>query len=94
MIFERCKRLGPFCGEIAPFLENVYFMAAVLDPVFACHWIDIDIVGDDKIQTSRARISTRQMIEELVVEEAERTIRTSDILIEPSTGATSPSTSI
>ena len=65
-IFES-EMLGPFCGKIAPFLENVYFMSAVLDPVFACHWIDMDVVDGDEIQTNRARSSTRQMIEELVV---------------------------
>ena len=88
--------LGPFCREIAPFSENVYFMAVVVDPVFACHWMDIDVVGNDEIQTSQAHSSTRQMVEELVVEEAKRTnrIRSGDILIEPSAGTTSSSTDI
>ena len=36
-IFNKCEMLGPFCNEIAPFSENVYFMVGVLDPVFACH---------------------------------------------------------
>ena len=46
--------LSPFGGEIAPFSKNGYFMAAVIDPVFACHWIYMymDVVGGDKIQTN------------------------------------------
>ena len=31
-IIEKCKMLGPFYDEMIPFSENVYFMAAVLDP--------------------------------------------------------------
>ena len=31
-IIEECKMLGPFYDEKIPFSENVYFMAAVLDP--------------------------------------------------------------
>ena len=49
VFFDRCKMLGTFCGEISPFSENVYFMAAALDPVLVCHWIDTDVVGDDEI---------------------------------------------
>ena len=39
-IFEKCKMFSPFCDETVLFSENVYFMAAVLNPVFACHWVD------------------------------------------------------
>ena len=69
-------------------------MAAVLDSTFSCHWIDMDVVGGDEIQTNRARSSTRQIIEELIVKEAERTIGTCDILMELSTSAMSSSMSI
>ena len=93
-IFEKCKMLGPFGGEMVPFSENVYFMAAVLDPVFACHWIDVDVVCDDEEQTNRARSSTRRMLEELVVKEAEKAIGTCDVAMDPSTGAASSSMSI
>ena len=72
-IFEKCKMLSPFCGESAPFSDNLYFVAAVLDPVFACHWIDVDVVGCDELQTNQVRSSTKQMIEQLVIKEAERT---------------------
>ena len=54
----------------------------------------MDVVGSDEIQTNRARSSTRQMIEELVVKEAERTIGICDILMEPSTNTMSSSISI
>ena len=54
----------------------------------------MDAVGGDEIQTNQARGSMRQMIEEFVVKEAERTIRTCDILIESSTSAINSSVGI
>ena len=86
--------LNPFCGEITSFLENVCFMAAVLNPVFTDHWIDMDVAGVGEIQTNQARSSTRQLIEELAVKKAKRTIGICNILMELLTSAMSSSMGI
>jgi len=48
-----------------PFAENVYCLAAVLDPQFCLHWIDIDVqidnhsIIDSSIETIRDEVKER-----------------------------------
>ena len=47
-------------------------MASALDPMFAYHWIDIDVeIEHNEAQTSPAQDIIKRKIEELVVKEGE-----------------------
>ena len=51
-------------------------MASALDPMFAYHWIDIDVeVEHNEAQTSQAQHIIKRKIEELIVKEGEALAR-------------------
>ena len=72
-IFQNCGLVKQYEGTgDPPFVDNVYLMASALDPVFAYHWIDIDVdVEHNEAQTSQAQDIIKRKIEELIVKEGE-----------------------
>ena len=71
-IFQNCGLVNHYerTGD-PPFVDNVYLMASALDPMFAYHWIDIDVeVEHNEAQTSQGQHIIKRKIEELVVKGA------------------------
>lgn len=58
-IFTNCKMAAPLEGveeDNTPFKDKVYLLAAVLDPRFALHWVDIDVVMERDQERTRAEL--------------------------------------
>ena len=50
------------------FVDIVYLMASAFDPIFAYHWIDIDVDAEhNEAQISHTEQNTKCKIEELIV---------------------------
>ena len=68
-------------------------MASALDPMFAYHWIDIDVeVEHNEAQTSQAQHIIKRKIEELIVKEGEALARktaSSKVIAETAVSSTS-----
>ena len=68
------------CIGDPPFVDNVYFMASAFDPIFAYHWIDIDVDAElNEAQVSHAEQNTKRNIKELIIKEGEAVARTTTL---------------
>ena len=58
------------CIGDPPFVDNVYLMASAFNPIFAYHWINIDVDAElNEAQISHAEQNTKCNIEELIIKE-------------------------
>ena len=93
-IFQNCDLVEQLEGTgDPPFVNNVYLMASALDPMFAYHWIDIDVEVEHNVaQTSQAQHIIKRKIEELIVKEGEALARktaSSKVIAETAVSSTS-----
>ena len=66
-------------------------MSSALDPMFAYHWIDIDVeVEHNEAQTSQAQYTIKWKIEELVVKEKALARRTASSRVIAEAAVSSP----
>ncbi len=52
-VFLACKMTTPasYDDPLIPFSDNIYLLAAVLDPSFAMQWVDVDVHIDADAET-------------------------------------------
>ena len=63
-IFVACSMAASEAAHEEPFSDKVYLIAAVLDPRFAMHWVDIDVLTEgDATTLKQLRQDVKDMLE-------------------------------